>query len=236
MPRHVFVTGASRGIGQAVAKAFFALGDNVSTLDRQGVGPGIEDPRVAAWAGDLTSTDQIAEAFKQAEAKFGKVEVLIANAGIVKDQLLIRMTDQDFASVMDVNLTGTFRCVRRALTSMTPRRSGAIILIGSVVGSIGGTGQVNYAASKAALVGLARSVARETGGRGITANVIAPGFIETDMTAALPPATQETYRTRIPAARFGRVEDVAQAAVFLANAPYVNGAVIPVDGGLGMGH
>jgi 3-oxoacyl-[acyl-carrier protein] reductase len=192
--------------------------------------------RQLTLVGDVTSTEQVGEVFDQAESVFGKVEVLVANAGVVKDQLLIRMTDQDFAAVMDANLAGAFRCVRRAAKSMIAGRQGAIILIGSVVGSIGGVGQANYAASKAALVGLARSVAREVGGRGITANVIAPGFIETAMTADLPPATRQRYLAQIPANRFGSVEDVAQAAVFLAAARYVNGAIIPVDGGLGMGH
>jgi 3-oxoacyl-[acyl-carrier protein] reductase len=155
---------------------------------------------------------------------------------VVDDRLLIRMSDQDFAKVVDVNLTGTFRCVRRAARSMIPRRRGAIILVGSVVGAIGGAGQANYAAAKAALVGLARSVAHDLGPRGITANVIAPGFIETDMTAALPEATRQAYLEQIPARRFGTAADAAAAATFLAAAPYVNGAVIPVDGGLGMGH
>ncbi|MDR1187109.1 MAG: SDR family oxidoreductase [Bifidobacteriaceae bacterium] len=241
MSRHVFITGANRGIGRAIARAFFDLGDNISTVDRQGSGPQIESPgiegdRIAALKGDITDTDQVGQAFDQAESRFGKVEVLVANAGIVRDQLLIRMSDQDFAAVMDANLAGAFRCVRRAALSMVPRRRGAIVLIGSVVAAIGGAGQANYATSKAGLVGLARSVAREVGGRGITANVIAPGFIETDMTAALPPKTQEAYRAQIPARRFGTVDDVAQAATFLASAPYINGAVIPVDGGLGMGH
>ncbi|MDR2374581.1 MAG: SDR family oxidoreductase [Bifidobacteriaceae bacterium] len=236
MPRHVFITGASRGIGRAVAQAFFDLGDNVATADRAGSGPGIEDPRVMALKADVASTAEVAAAFDQAEAAFGKVEVLVAVAGVVKDQLLLRLTDADFAGVVDTNLGGAFRCVRRAVRSMAPTRRGSIILIGSVVGAIGGVGQANYAASKAGLVGLARSAARELGPRGVTANVIAPGFIETDMTAALPAATREAYRARIPAGRFGQAHDVAAAAVFLASAPYITGAVIPVDGGLGMGH
>jgi 3-oxoacyl-[acyl-carrier protein] reductase len=187
-------------------------------------------------AADVSSTEQVGAAFDQAEERFGKVDVLVVAAGMVKDRLLMRMTDQDFAEIIDTNLAGAWRCVRRAVRSMTPRRQGAIILIGSVVGSVGGAGQTNYAASKAALVGLARSVAREIGGRGITTNVIAPGFIETDMTAGLTEATRAAYQARIPAGRFGTVDDVAAAALFLADAPYVNGAVIPVDGGLGMGH
>jgi 3-oxoacyl-[acyl-carrier protein] reductase len=236
VPRHVFITGGNRGIGQAIASAFLKLGDNVSVLSRQEPGRAIDDPRLAWFAGDITSTTSVNAAFDQAEANSGKVGVLVANAGVIKDQLLIRMTDEDFAAVTDTNLMGTFRCVRRAALSMVPRRHGSIILIGSVVGAIGGAGQANYAASKAALVGLARSVAREVAGRGITANVIAPGFIETDMTASLPAQTRDAYRNQIPARRFGTVGDVAGAAVFLASAPYINGAVLPVDGGLGMGH
>jgi 3-oxoacyl-[acyl-carrier protein] reductase len=233
----VLITGASRGIGQAIAEAFLEEGDNVSTIDRGGKGPKAGGaPNLAAFAADVASARQVGAAFDQAEERFGKVDVLVANAGIVKDRLLIRMTEEDFARVLDTNLGGAWRCVKRAALSMAPRRRGAIILVGSVVGAIGGTGQTNYAASKAALVGLARSVARELGGRGVTANVIAPGFIETDMTAGLPEATRAAYQERIPAGRFGTAHDVAQAAVFLAGAPYVNGAVIPVDGGLGMGH
>jgi 3-oxoacyl-[acyl-carrier protein] reductase len=174
-------------------------------------------------------------AFTQAEEAFGPVEVLVANAGVVQDRLLLRMSDADFAVTCHTNLAGTFRQVRRAVKSMVRARRGAIVLIGSVVGGLGSTGQANYAASKAGLVGLARSVTREVGGRGITANVIAPGFIETDMTAALPPQTQETYRQQIPAGRFGAADEVADAAVFLAGAPYINGIVLPVDGGLSMG-
>jgi 3-oxoacyl-[acyl-carrier protein] reductase len=232
----VFISGASRGIGQAVAAAFFEAGWNVATLDRRGAGPGITDPRVAQLTGSITSTEEVDAAFRAAEAAFGPVEALVANAGIVADRPLLRMSDADFAATAATNLAGTFRQVRRAARSMVARRRGAIILIGSVVGSIGGIGQANYAASKAALVGLARSVAREVGARGITANVIAPGFIETDMTADLAPQVRAAYLERIPAGRFGAVDDVAQAALFLANAPYVNGAVLPVDGGLGMGH
>jgi 3-oxoacyl-[acyl-carrier protein] reductase len=236
VPRHVFVSGASRGIGQAIAQAFFAAGDNVATLDRGGVGPGIADPRVLALTGSIDDAAAVDAAFAQAEAAFGKVEVLVANAGIVRDRPLLRMSDADFAATAQTNLAGTFRQLRRAARSMVAARRGAIILVGSVVAAVGGAGQANYAASKAALVGLARSAARELGPRGITANVIAPGFIETDMTAALPPAARVAYLERIPAGRFGAVDDVAQAALFLASAAYVNGAVIPVDGGLGMGH
>ncbi|MDR0592741.1 MAG: 3-oxoacyl-ACP reductase FabG [Bifidobacteriaceae bacterium] len=236
MSRHVFITGASRGIGRGIAQAFFDLGDNVAAVDRRGLGPGIVDRRVAALAADITDAAQVDAAFERAEAQFGKVDVLVANAGVVKDRPLARLADQDFADVVGTNLTGTFRCVRRAARSMMARRSGAIILIGSVVGAVGGVGQANYAASKAALVGLARAVARELGPRGITANVVAPGFIETDMTDGLPEPVRRGHLAQIPAGRFGSAHDVAGAATFLASAPYVNGAVIPVDGGLGMGH
>jgi 3-oxoacyl-[acyl-carrier protein] reductase len=234
-PRHVLVSGAGRGIGRAIARAFFDAGDNVSTLDLGGAGPGIDDPRVLALTGSVTDPAEVDAAFKAAEDVFGRVEVLVANAGIVRDRPLLRLSDEDFAAVVDVNLAGTFRQVRRAARSMAAARRGAMILIGSVVGSIGGVGQANYAASKAALVGLARSVARELGPRGITANVIAPGFIETGMTAALPEATRAGYLERIPAGRLGSPEDVARTALFLAASPYVNGAVVPVDGGLAMG-
>jgi 3-oxoacyl-[acyl-carrier protein] reductase len=234
----VVVTGASRGIGQAIAEAFYNCGDNVTALDRQAApedGAGGRDRWLAVQA-DVTRSGEVDAALDQAEARFGPVEVLVANAGIVRDKLLIRMNDEDFAATTDVNLTGSFYCLRRAVKSMVRQRRGAVILLGSVVASIGGNGQANYSASKAGLVGLARSVARELGPRGITANVIAPGFIQTDMTAALPEAVRDQYLSWIPAGRFGKVADVAGAAVFLAGAPYVNGAVLPVDGGLGMGH
>ncbi|MDR2347405.1 MAG: SDR family oxidoreductase [Bifidobacteriaceae bacterium] len=234
-PRHVFVSGASRGIGRAVAEAFWAAGDNVATFDRSGLGLGREHPRLLALTGSVLETAAVNAAFDQAEAAFGRLEVLVANAGVVRDRPLLRMSDADFAAPLETNLGGAFRQVRRAARSMAAARRGAIVLIGSLVGSIGGAGQANYAASKAALTGLARSVARELGGRGITANVIAPGFIATDMTAGLPPATQQAYLARIPAGRFGAPDEIARAALFLAEAGYVNGAVIPVDGGLGMG-
>jgi 3-oxoacyl-[acyl-carrier protein] reductase len=235
-PRHVFVSGASRGIGRAVAEAFWAAGHNVATLDRAGTGLGRAHPRLLALAGSVADTGAVGAAFDQAEAAFGKVQVLVANAGVARDGSLLRLSDADFAAPLETNLAGTFRQVRRAARSMAAARQGAIILIGSVVGALGGVGQANYAASKAALVGLARSVARELGGRGITANVIAPGFIETDMTAGLAAKTRAAYLERIPAGRFGQAAEVAAAALFLAQAGYVNGAVIPLDGGLGMGH
>lgn len=185
---------------------------------------------------DITDQARVDAAFERVEAELGSVGVLVANAGVTKDTLLARMSDADWDAVIDTNLTGTFRVVRRAVRPMTRARFGRIILISSAVGLLGSPGQVNYAASKSALIGMARSLTRELGGRNITANVITPGFIETDMTAALDEKVVEGYRERIPAARLGQAGDVAGAALFLAGAGYVSGAVIPVDGGLGMGH
>ena len=191
---------------------------------------------VACEVGDTASVDA---AFTAAEEILdGPVEVLVANAGVTNDTLLMRMSEDDFASVVDTNLTGAFRCVRRATTSMVKARFGRIVLVSSVVGLYGSPGQVNYAASKAGLVGMARSITRELGARGITANVVAPGFVETDMTAELPEKTQADYKAAIPARRFAQTSEVAGAVAFLASddAGYISGAVIPVDGGLGMGH
>lgn len=234
MTRHVVVTGANRGIGRAIAEAFVANGDTVSTIYRGGDLPA----GVTGAIADVTDTDAVNAAFDELEAAHGRVRVLIANAGITRDGLLMRMSDEDFESVIDVNLTGTFRAVRRAVNSMMREKYGRIVLIGSVVGLLGNPGQVNYSASKSALVGMARSITREVGSRGITANVIAPGFITTDMTAELSDETVKQYEANIPAKRFGAASEVAAAAVFLASdeAGYVSGAVIPVDGGLGMGH
>ncbi len=234
MTRHVVVTGANRGIGRALAEAFVANGDTVSTIYRGGDLP----EGVTGAIADVTDTDAVNAAFDELEAQHGRVRVLIANAGITRDGLLMRMSDEDFQQVLDVNLTGTFRCVRRAVNSMMRERFGRIVLIGSVVGLMGNPGQVNYSSSKAALVGMARSITREVGARGITANVIAPGFITTDMTDELPDDTKKQYEATIPAKRFGATDDVAAAAVYLASdaAGYVSGAVLPVDGGLGMGH
>ncbi|WP_182113716.1 MULTISPECIES: 3-oxoacyl-ACP reductase FabG [unclassified Actinotalea] len=233
-PRSVLVTGANRGIGRAIAERFVASGDRVATIYRTGDLP----QGVLGVVGDMTDTASIDAAFTEVEAAHGPVEVLVANAGVTRDQLLLRMTDEDFEQVLDVNLTGTFRCVRRASKGMIRLRRGRIVLISSVVGLYGGAGQVNYAASKAGLVGMARSITRELGARGITANVVAPGFVETAMTAALPPERQEAYRAAIPAGRFADPDEVAGVVHFLASsdAAYVSGAVVPVDGGLGMGH
>lgn len=234
MPRSVLVTGGNRGIGLAIARALAADGDAVAITYRSGEPPdGLLGVRC-----DVTDTASVDAAFTEVEAAQGPVEVLVANAGVTRDQLLMRMSDDDFGLVLDTNLTGAFRCVRRAAKGMIRARRGRIVLISSVVGLYGGPGQVNYAASKAGLIGLARSVTRELGSRGITANVVAPGFIETDMTAELPQDRRDAYVKAVPAGRFAQPEEVAGVVRFLASdaATYISGSVIPVDGGLGMGH
>jgi 3-oxoacyl-[acyl-carrier protein] reductase len=233
--RNVLVTGGNRGIGLAIARAFVDAGDNVVITHRSGEPPeGLQGVKC-----EVTDTSSVDAAFTAAEEIFGgPVEVLIANAGITRDTLLMRMSDDDFDSVIDTNLAGAFRCARRAVTGMIRKRRGRIVLISSVVGLYGSPGQANYAASKSGLVGLARSISRELGGRGITANVVAPGFIETEMTAVLPEEQKKAYLATIPAGRFATPEEVASVVRFVASddAAYVTGAVIPVDGGLGMGH
>ncbi|MGL5819609.1 MAG: 3-oxoacyl-ACP reductase FabG [Phycicoccus sp.] len=234
-PRAVLVTGGNRGIGLAVARAFVEAGDRVVVTHRSGEPP----EGLAGVRCDVTDTASVDAAFTEAEGILGgPVEVLVANAGVTKDGLLMRMSDADWDTVVDTNLAGAFRCVRRASTGMIRLRRGRVILVSSVVGLYGAPGQANYAASKAGLVGLARAVTRELGGRGITANVVAPGFVETDMTAALPEDTRQSYRATVPAGRFATPEEVAGVVRFLAgpDAAYVTGAVVPVDGGLGMGH
>ena len=233
-PRSVLVTGANRGIGRAIAERFVANGDKVATIYRAGDLPA----GVLGVVGDVRDTASVDAAFAQIEAEHGPVEVLVANAGVTRDQLLMRMTDEEFSEVLDVNLTGAFRCARRASKGMIRLRRGRIIFISSVVGLYGSAGQVNYAASKSALVGMARSITRELGGRAITANVVAPGFIDTDMTRALPEDKQKAYRESIPLGRFALPDEVAGVVEFVASdaAGYISGAVIPVDGGLGMGH
>ncbi len=234
MARSVLVTGGNRGIGLAIARAIAADGDAVTVTHRSGEPP----EGLAGVLCDVRDTASVDAAFSAVEERQGPVEVLVANAGVTRDQLLLRMSDADFTDVLETNLVGVFRCVRRAAKGMVRARRGRIVLISSVVGLYGSAGQVNYAASKSGLVGLARSTARELGGRGITANVVSPGFIETDMTAALPAERREAYLKAIPSARFATPEEVAGVVRFLASdaAAYINGAVIPVDGGLGMGH
>ncbi len=232
--RTVLVTGGNRGIGFAIAEEFIAAGHRVAVTARSGEGPA-GSMTVRA---DVTDAASIDAAFSAIEAELGAVEVLVANAGITRDMLLMRMSDDDFTSVIDTNLNGAFRVVKRASKAMLKARFGRIILVSSVVGLLGSAGQVNYSASKSGLVGLARSVTRELGARGITANVVAPGFIETDMTAELPEAQQAEYKKNIPAGRFASASEVAKVISWLASddAAYISGAVIPVDGGLGMGH
>jgi 3-oxoacyl-[acyl-carrier protein] reductase len=238
-PRSVLVTGGNRGLGHAIAHAFLAAGDTVAFTYRSG-----EPPEDLVSAGGLpvvcevTDTASVDAAFAAAEAAHGPVEVLVANAGITRDGLLMRMSDEDYDDVVNANLGGAFRCVRRASKGMIRLRRGRIVLISSVVGLYGSAGQTNYAASKAGLVGLARSVTRELGGRGITANVVAPGFVATDMTAALAEDLQKSYLAAIPAGRFATPAEVAEVVRFVASdaAAYISGAVVPVDGGLGMGH
>lgn len=234
MARSVLVTGGNRGIGLAIARALAADGDAVAVTYRTGEPP----EGLFGVTCEVTDTASVDAAFAAVEAEQGPVEVLVANAGITRDQLLLRMSDDDFTGVVDTNLTGAFRCARRAAKGMLRLRRGRMIFVSSVVGLYGGPGQVNYAASKAGLVGVARSITRELGGKGITANVVAPGFIETDMTAALPAETRAAYVKAIPAGRMAAPEEVADVVKFLASdaARYVSGAVIPVDGGLGMGH
>jgi 3-oxoacyl-[acyl-carrier protein] reductase len=234
MGRSVLVTGGNRGIGLAIARALAADGDQVAVTHRSGEPP----EGLFGVTCDVTDTASVDAAFAAVEAHQGPVEVLVANAGITRDQLLLRMSDDDFGAVLDTNLTGSFRCARRASRGMIRLKRGRMVFISSVVGLYGGPGQANYGASKAGLVGLARSITRELGGRNITANVVAPGFIETDMTAELPDATRATYVQAIPAGRFAAAEEVAAAVRFLASdaAGYISGAVLPVDGGLGMGH
>ena len=233
-PRTVLITGGNRGIGLAIAEEFVALGHRVAVTARSGEGPA-GSMTVRA---DVTDAASIDAAFTEVEAAYGPVEVLVANAGITRDLLLMRMSEDDFTDVVDTNLTGAFRVVKRASKGMMKARFGRIILDSSVVGLLGSAGQINYAASKSGLIGLARSVTRELGSRGITANVVAPGFIETDMTAELPEATQADYKKSIPAGRFATTAEVAKVITWLASddAAYISGAVIPVDGGLGMGH
>jgi 3-oxoacyl-[acyl-carrier protein] reductase len=228
------VTGGNRGIGLAIATAFKEAGDQVAVTYNS-------SPPPEGFLGvkcDITNQEQVDAAFETIQDQQGPVEVLVANAGITRDTLLLRMSDDDWDSVIDTNLTGSFRVARRAAKGMLRLRKGRIVFISSVVGLLGQAGQVNYAASKSGLVGMARSIARELGSRGITANVVAPGFVETDMTAVLPEDTVKQYLGQIPLGRFGLTEEIAHAVRWLASeeAGYITGAVIPVDGGIGMGN
>jgi 3-oxoacyl-[acyl-carrier protein] reductase len=234
LSRSVLVTGGNRGIGLAIAKAFAAGGDKVAITHRSGEVPeGLFGVRC-----DVTSAEDVERAFGEVEAQHGPVEVLVANAGITRDTLLLRMSDEDFEAVLDTNLVGSFRVAKRASKGMLRLKRGRIVLISSVVGLSGSAGQANYAASKAGLVGFARSVAREIGSRGITCNVVAPGFVETDMTAVLSDDRKAEILKQVPLNRYASVDEIAGVVRFLASedAAYITGAVIPVDGGLGMGH
>ncbi|WP_435768691.1 3-oxoacyl-ACP reductase FabG [Nocardioides sp. SYSU DS0651] len=233
-PRSVLVTGGNRGIGRAIAEAFVAQGDQVAVTTRSGGAPA----GVLELKADVTDLASVEAAFAEAEQAHGPVEVLVANAGITADTLLLRMSDADWDAVLDTNLTGSFRLARRAAKGMLRLKRGRIIFISSVVGLLGSPGQVNYAASKAGLVGMARSLARELGPRSITANVVAPGYVDTDMTAVLSDQQKEAIRGQVPLGRYADPAEVAGAVTWLASpsAAYVTGAVIPVDGGLGMGH
>lgn len=234
MGRSVLVTGGNRGIGLAIATAFQQLGDDVAITYRSGEPPA----GFFAVRCDVTNTADVDAAFATIAEHQGPVEVLVANAGITRDTLLLRMSDEDFTEVLDANLTGSFRAARAATKAMLRARRGRIVFISSVVGLTGSAGQVNYAASKAGLVGMARSMARELGSRSITVNVVSPGFVATDMTSELPEDRKAGILAQVPLARYAEPAEVANAVVFLASdaAAYITGAVIPVDGGLGMGH
>jgi 3-oxoacyl-[acyl-carrier protein] reductase len=234
MSRSVLVTGGNRGIGLAIARELSAHGDAVAVTYRSGEPPeGLFGVRC-----DVTSTADVDAAFGKVEAEQGPVEVVVANAGVAKDTLLAMMKEETFTDVIDTNLTGAYRVVKRASRGMLRIRRGRVVLVSSVVAMLGSAGQTNYAASKAGLIGFGRSLARELGSRGITVNVVAPGFVETDMTASLEEEYQERIRKQIPLGRYASAEEVARVVRFLASddAAYITGAVIPVDGGLGMGH
>jgi 3-oxoacyl-[acyl-carrier protein] reductase len=228
------VTGGNRGIGLAIAKALKADGHKVIITYRSGMPPTGFD----AVHMDVTDSQSVDAGFTKIESEFGQPEIIVANAGITKDTLVMRMSDEDFESVIDANLTGAFRVSKRATKGLLKLKRGRLIFVGSVVGSVGAAGQVNYSASKSGLVGMARSYARELGSRGITANVIAPGFVETDMTADLDEKRRTDIAAQVPLGRFCSAEEIADVVSFIASpkASYITGAIIPVDGGLGMGH
>lgn len=237
MSRSVLVTGASKGIGYAVAAAFVAAGDQVAGTYLSGK-PADLPPGVLPLRCDVSKADDVEAAFATAEDAHGRVEVLVSNAGLTRDGLLLRMTDEDLHAVLDANLVGAFRVAKRAASSMLRLKKGRIVLLSSVVALSGNAGQTNYAAAKSGLIGLARSLARELASRGITVNVVAPGPIETAMTATLTDEQQAAMTGQVPLARMGTAAEVAAAVLYLASeqAGYVTGAVLPVDGGMGMGH
>jgi 3-oxoacyl-[acyl-carrier protein] reductase len=232
--RSVLVTGGNRGIGLAIASAFAAQGDKVAVTHR---GSGAPDGLFGVVC-DVTDSEQVDAAFDEVEKAHGPVEVLVANAGITDDTLLMRMSEDQFTRVIDANLTGSYRVAKRASRGMLRARWGRIVFISSVVGLMGSPGQVNYAASKAGLVGMARSISRELGSRNITANVVAPGFVATEMTEVLSDDRKKQILAQVPLNRYAGTDEVAAAVTFLASdaAGYITGAVLPVDGGLGMGH
>jgi 3-oxoacyl-[acyl-carrier protein] reductase len=232
--RSVLVTGGNRGIGLEIAKTFLATGDSVAITHRSGEAPA----GMFGVKADVTEPESLDAAFAAIEEHQGPVEVLVANAGMTRDTLLLRMSDDDFTEVLDTNLAGSFRVAKRAAKGMLRLKRGRLIFISSVVGLSGSAGQTNYSASKSGLVGFARSAARELGSRGITANVVAPGFVDTDMTAALSDERKEQILSQVPLGRYASTQEVAGVVAFLASdaAAYITGAVIPVDGGLGMGH
>jgi NAD(P)-dependent dehydrogenase (short-subunit alcohol dehydrogenase family) len=228
------VTGGNRGIGFAIAQSLKEAGHDVVVTYRSGSAP----DGFKAVQMDVTSTESVDSGFASIEEQWGSPEIIVANAGITKDGLVMRMSDEDFESVIDANLTGAFRVARRATKGLLKLKRGRLIFVGSVVGALGSAGQVNYSASKSGLVGMARSFARELGSRGITANVIAPGFVETDMTATLDEKRRLEIAGSVPLGRFCSAKEIADVVTFIASphASYISGALIPVDGGLGMGH
>jgi len=231
--RSVLVTGGNRGIGLATARSLAAQGHRVAVTYRSTPPEGLLAVRC-----DVTSAEDVDRAFAEVEAAQGAVEVLVSNAGITDDQLLLRMSEESFTQVLDTNLTAAYRVAKRASRAMLKARWGRLVFVSSVVALSGAAGQTNYAASKSGLIGLSRSIARELGSRGITSNVVSPGYVDTEMTASLPTARREELQKAIPLGRTAAAEEIADVIAFLASdaASYVTGAVLPVDGGLGMGH